>query len=334
MNITMRYNFYHRGIILLLLAMLMTGCATNYSQRGDVQQFIQQMTDKHHFEREELTGLFCAVKRQPKIIQAMEKPREGKTTPWYVYRAVFITPKRIKEGVDFWQENAQTLDTVEKQYGVPAEIIVAIIGVETRYGQNKGSYRAMDALTNLAFDYPRRAKFFQGELEQYLLLTREQDLDPLSVLGSYAGAIGQPQFMPSSCRQYGVDFSGSRQMDLNNNSSDAIASVANYFKKHGWHTGEAVAARATVSGSSYLPLANNSLKPKWTIKELSHYGITPKTELNAQQKGNFMMFDAKEGAEYWIGLHNFYVITRYNSSRYYAMAVYQLAQALAAEKSA
>lgn len=315
-------------IFLLSVSFFITACTTtaNYDRRADVQAFVNQMNTKHGFDHQELRKLFSEAQPMPSIIQAMEKPPEGKKTPWYKYRAIFLTPERTKEGAKFWRENANVLSAVEKKYGVPAQIIVAIIGVETRYGQNKGNYRVWDALTNLAFDYPRRAKFFQGELEQYLLLTRDQGLDPLKMVGSCAGAIGLPQFMPSSYRHYGIDFVGDHQIDLINDPADVIASVANYFKLHGWQTGEPVAVRAKVVGNSYHSFLCKSLKPKWSLQSLGEQGVTPLGETGSQNLATLMLFEGKAETEYWLGFKNFYVITKYNSSRYYAMAVYQLSQ--------
>lgn len=320
--------------VLILTLSFLSGCATtNYSRRADVQGFITKMSNKHGFERLQLCALFSQVHPKPSVIKAMEKAPEGKPTPWYVYRAIFLTPERAREGAQFWQKNEKALSIVEKQYGVPAQVIVAIIGVETRYGQNKGAFRVMDALTNLAFDYPRRAKFFQGELEQYLLLTRDQNLEPLSLVGSCAGAIGLPQFMPSSYRHYGVDFVHNQQINLVDNPADVVASVANYFKANGWRTGEPVALRANVTTKDYTRFLTKKLKPIWRLDELKAQGITLQTE---QMPGNtkvvFMVFEGKNGTEYWLGFNNFYVITRYNSSRYYAMAVYQLSQKILEER--
>jgi len=324
-------------IILAFLSLWLAGCVTttnysNYSQRPDVHEFINKMSEKHDFDREELCELFSNVKYEPQIFKTLEKPHEGKATPWYTYQAIFITPKRAKEGAEFWKANEKTLAKVEKEYGVPAEIIVAIIGVETRYGQNKGSYRVIDALTNLAFDYPRRAEYFRGELEEYLLLSREQNLNPLEPVGSYAGAIGEPQFMPSSYRLYGIDFSGEHHADLCNNNADVIASVANYFKKHGWKTGEPIVIRAHVTGSEYSHFITKRLKPIWSIEELSKHGVTAQKGVSPKTPVVFMLFEGKCGPEYWLGCKNFYAITRYNSSRYYAMAVYQLSQKIAQER--
>lgn len=328
---TMR-NLY--SILLLLGIVLLSGCATtNYGRRADVQCFVAKMCHKHGFEQEELCALFGQVRPQPKIIKAMEKPKEGKATPWYVYRAIFITPERARQGARFWQKHEKVLAEVEKQYGVPAQVIVAILGVETQYGQNKGTYRVMDALTTLAFDCSRRGKYFQDELEQYLLLTRDQNLDPLSLLGSYAGAIGLPQFMPSSYRRYGVDFVHDHQVNLVDNRADVVASVANYFKANGWLTGQPVAVRANVTGDDYYRFLTKKLKPVWTLGELRAHGIVPRYNMTDDNtKVVFMVFEGKAGTEYWLGFKNFYVITRYNSSRYYAMAVYQLSEKILEEK--
>lgn len=329
-------TFLKSSILFISLSFLVTGCATtSYSQRPEVQQFITRMNVKHDFDCQELSEVFSKTRPDPKIMKIMEKPREreGKATPWYTYRAIFLKPERIQEGVAFWKQNAKTLAAVEKRYGVPAQIIVAIIGVETQFGKNKGSFSVMNALTNLAFDYPRRAKFFQDELEQYLLFTREQNLDPFEVFGSYAGAIGLPQFMPSNCRHYAIDFSCENHTDLVNNSADAIASVANYFKGHGWQTGEPVAVQANVSGDAYSRFMTKSLKPRWSLKELSSSGIVPREKVTSEQRlASFMVFEGKSGMQYWLGFKNFYVITRYNSSRYYAMAVYQLSEKILEEK--
>jgi membrane-bound lytic murein transglycosylase B len=326
-------RFYICALILTLS--LLSGCATtNYSRRADVQAFISKMSEKHGFEREQLCTLFSQVHCKPSVIKAMEKAPEGRPTPWYTYRAIFLTPERAREGAQFWQKHEKALSIVEKQYGVPAQVIVAIVGVETRYGQNKGTFRVMDALTNLAFDYPRRAKFFQGELEQYLLLTRDQNLEPLTLKGSCAGAFGLPQFMPSSCRRYGVDFVHDRQINLVDNPADVVASVGNYFKGNGWRTGEPVAVRANVTTKDYARFLTKKLKPVWSLEALKAQGITPQTEVHmpGDTKVVFMVFEGEKGTEYWLGFNNFYVITKYNSSRYYAMAVYQLSQEILKEK--
>lgn len=319
-----RFSIAHI-LTMFLVGVLLTGCATNYANRTQVQQFIQQMADKHQFDKTQLTALFSQIKPNHSIIKAMNKPHES--FPWYRYRPIFVTNKRAHEGAEFWRAHANTLNYAQQHYGVPAPIIVAIIGVETRYGYNEGNKKTLDALATLAFDYPPREHYFQSELEQYLLLTRENSLDPRTVLGSYAGALGLPQFMPSSYRQYAVDYSGKGSSNLFTNADDAIVSVANYFQQHGWQPGAPIAARAWVSGDDYLSLSH-AVKPTYTIAELADNDVHTHMPLAPQELAAFIPLQAYAGPEYWLGLHNFYVITRYNSSAMYAMAVYQLSEGI------
>src|SRR5699024_4420708 len=238
---------------------------------------------------------------------------------------------RIDRGLQFWQENQAALQRAEQTYGVPAEIIVAIIGVETIYGGNTGSYRVIDALSTLAFDYPPRAPFFRQQLKEYLLLTREEQVDPLSLKGSYAGAMGLPQFMPGSFRAYAVDFDGDGRIDIWQNPTDAIGSVANYFIEHGWQPGEQVAVRADVNDPELAAQGISAgLDPSSTVAELAKLGWMPRTALQPQRKVTAFRLDAEHGDEYWLGLANFHAITRYNRSVMYAMAVYELADLLSA----
>lgn len=230
--------------------------------------------------------------------------------------------------MSFWQENNEILKRAEQEFGVPAQVIVAIIGVETRYGSNKGNYRVMDALITLGFDYPPRAKFFRRELKQFFLLVREQKQNPLSLMGSYAGAMGYGQFIPSSYRAYAIDYTNDDFVDIWNNPADAIGSVANYFKLHGWQSGQDVVVRSHIKDGYNKSLLNDGLKPKHTVKQLLAQGFVPVTEL-ADQSANVMYLQGQHGAEFWMGLNNFYVITRYNRSRLYAMAVWQLGQEIA-----
>jgi len=302
------------------------------AQRADVQAFIDEMVDKHGFDADRLTALFEQVQLKQKIIDAITRPAESK--PWHKYRPIFVTQTRIDEGVAFWQENQAVLERAEEIYGVPPEIVVAIIGVETRYGRHKGGYRVMDALATLAFEYPKRSKFFRSELEQYLLLTREENLDPLSIKGSYAGAMGKPQFISSSYRNYAVDFDGDGKRDLWNNTADAIGSVANYFKRHRWQPGAKVTAPAIVGSNHIQVLVKQGYKPHSSLAELRQRGVTPKTKLDPQAKAGLIELKTLAGREYWVGLNNFYVITRYNRSPLYAMAVYQLSQAILSKRNA
>lgn len=320
-----------RPIALLLLSFsLLTGCSTtptNYSERPQVQAFIDEMSTKHNFDKAQLTQLFEHVKPRPQLVKSMQGAKET-STPWYAYRAIFIQPARIQQGVDFWKQNATALNDASQRYGVPPQIIVAIIGVETFYGRHQGKSNTLNALATFAFDYPRRAPYFRGELEQYLLLTRTMSIDPLSVKGSYAGAMGQPQFMPSSYRTYAVDTSNKGYSDLFHNTDDSIYSVANYFKGHGWQTGGLVAMPARVTGTHYENLPPQTNKPELTVAELANYGIHPTQHLPSEHRASVLTLEGSNGVEHWLRFHNFLVITRYNTSPFYAMAVYQLSEAI------
>lgn len=316
-----------------LLACSVTLSAGSYQSSPAVDKFIDEMVSEHKFDKAELKTLFAKAEKKQSIIDAISRPAEKRLT-WGEYRDIFIKPKNIQQGVQFWKDNADVLKKASEQYGVPEEVIVAIIGVETRYGQNKGSYRVLDALSTLAFDYPPRSSFFRGELKSFLLLAREQKQEPTSLIGSYAGAMGYGQFIPSSYRAYAVDFSGDGFTDIWNNSTDAIGSVANYFARHHWRTGEPVTLRAKVSGNVDDSLVNQSLKPYTTVGELKAKGFAPAVTVPEKSVATAMKLEARNGTEYWVGLHNFYVITRYNHSRLYAMAVWQLSQEIAAAHKA
>jgi membrane-bound lytic murein transglycosylase B len=295
-----------------------------------VRAFIQQMATKHGFDDRDLTRLFGQVRLRPDIIAAISHPAEAK--PWYQYRPIFLTRSRVLAGVRFWNRHADALARAERVYGVPASIVVAIIGVETRFGTYSGKYRVMDSLTTLAFDYPKRGPFFRKELEQFLLLTREEHVDPLLVTGSYAGAMGGPQFISSSYRRYAVDFDHDGKRDLWHSYADMIGSVANYFHVHGWAPGQPVARPAQVSGKKYQALVGNDAKPRYTVQQLREHGVRCADSLPNDQKAALIALDGRDGPEYWVGLHNFYVITRYNHSELYAMAVHQLADAIRSQR--
>ena len=321
---------HHMALASLLIMLVMpTIAAANqnyFEDRKDVVDFISEVSKKHGFDKDDLKELFNKIEFKQSIIDAITRPAEGK--PWFQYRPIFVTNTRIKEGVKFWNKNQKILERAEKEYGVPPEIIVAIIGVETRYGRHKGGYRVLDSLATLAFGYPKRAKFFRSELEQYLLLAREENLDPLAVKGSYAGAMGQAQFISSSYRNFAVDFDGDGKRDLWNNTSDAIGSVANYFKRHKWIPGGKVTTPAIVGSNHIQVLVEKGYKPPSTVADLQNRGVTPKIKLNPDELGALIELKKLAGREYWLGLNNFYVITRYNHSPLYAMAVYQLGQAI------
>jgi len=313
----------------LLMGSVMESVAANTDSpvQDEARELIERMVAEHQFDRAELEDLFAQVQRQQAIVDAMNRPAE-KTKTWAEYRAIFMRENRIAGGVSFWQDNAEALRRAEQTYGVPAEYIVAIIGVETLYGKITGNYRVMDALSTLAFYYPRRADFFTRELEQYLLLTREHQQDPLAHKGSYAGAMGYGQFMPSSYRHYAVDFDGDSIPDIWRNTTDAIGSVANYFARHGWQAGAQVVTRARPATDFTHKELNSITKPAHTLAEWRSWGLTPVENLADTLTATGLEMEGEDGLEYWLGFNNFYVITRYNRSPMYALAVHQLAQAL------
>jgi len=312
----------------LLGGMLLQGAAqADYIQYPQTQALMDELVSEQGFSRSDLEGWFAQVEKKQSILDAIARPAE-KTKTWKEYRKIFVTPSRIAKGVDFWRENRQTLERMEAEFGVPAQMVVAIIGVETRYGRHKGNYRVMDALSTLAFDYPRRSPFFTKELKQFLLLAREQGQAPMTLKGSYAGAMGYGQFMPSSYRAYAIDFDGDELIDIWENPVDAIGSVANYFVRHGWKKNAPVVSRVRPEKGYDQSLLNASLKPKYTVAELKQKGFTPLAEYADESMATAMKLQGEHGAEFWLGLNNFYAITRYNHSRLYAMAVYQLSDEL------
>ncbi|MDP1771149.1 MAG: lytic murein transglycosylase B, partial [Methylobacter sp.] len=292
--------------------------------------FIEQMATRHQFDESELNDLFETVEIKQDILKRIASPSEG--LPWYKYRKIFLTDARIDAGVQFWRDNAQALAAAEKQYGVPAEIIVAIIGVETLFGKNTGNHRVIDALSTLGFAYPPRSKFFLSELENFLLLCRDEHINPAEPMGSYAGAMGMPQFMPSSFRTYAVDFDNDHRRDIWHNSSDVIASVANYFAKHHWQAGKAIAVPVTAKYENHEPVLNNDLKPDLSVTELESLNLIISRQIPFDSKVKLLSFEQQQGEELWAALDNFYVITRYNHSPLYAMAVYQLSLSILNKK--
>lgn len=320
-----------RRTLLGLLALGLTAAAAqaDYSQHPEAEAFIARMVSEHGFSAEEVAGVLASAERQQSILDAISRPAE-KTKPWYEYREIFLTERREREGIAFFREHRETLSRAQAETGVPAEVIVAIIGVETYYGRIAGSYDVIDALATLAFDYPKRSPFFTGELEAFFLLAREQGLDPTTLTGSYAGAMGYGQFMPSSYRAYAIDFDGDGLADIWNNAEDAIGSVANYLARHGWEAGEVVVSRAQASTAVPESVFGNGLKPDRSIAELKAAGLSPEQHLDPEANARALRFELEDGEEYWLGLDNFYVITRYNHSAMYAMSVYQLSQRIAA----
>ncbi|HAT7768929.1 TPA: lytic murein transglycosylase B [Legionella pneumophila] len=315
------------GFITLFLLSFSTYSDTAFTKRKDVQSFINMMVKDYHFNRNQLTAVMNQVKLQPQVIESMEKPYEKKS--WDVYRELFLTPKRLKNGIQFWAENQKTLEKVQRRYGVSPEIIIAILGVETSYGERQGEYRVLDTLATLAFNYPKRSPFFTKELKEFFLLCREQHVSPTQYKGSYAGAIGKPQFMPSSYRYYAVDFNINGRRDLVNDNADSIASIANYLHKHGWKLNQGIAQPAKISGWRYKQLRMNPKTANYRYSQLISYGVKPITaSQNHPPRAGVIELVTRKGKEYWIAYPNFFVITRYNSSPQYALAVYLLSQQL------
>lgn len=286
------------------------------------------MVQRHQFERERLRRVFSQVRARPAVIRAISAPITAR--PWHEFRARYVDSARITEGVRFWERNAPTLARASAKFGVPEEIIVATIGMETLYGRHTGTFKVLEALTMLAFQYPPRAELFRSELEEYLLLVREAGLYAASVKGSYAGAMGIPQFLPSSYRRFALDFDGDGKRDLWRTPADAIGSVANYYRAYGWRVGEPVAVLAEVSGSEVDAVMTDGIKPQIKVAELRRRGIIPLAPVDDELEAVLFAVETERGPQYWLGLNNFYVITRYNRSVNYALAVYELARELRA----
>ncbi|KPK12647.1 MAG: hypothetical protein AMJ68_00980 [Acidithiobacillales bacterium SG8_45] len=298
--------------------------AVDISLYPQLQVLISTLQTKHGFTEEHLHQVFEQAEIKQSILDIMNRP--GEARPWHEYRQLFVTVPHANRGSRFWRKYEDVLARAQDKYGVDPAVIVAIIGIESQYGRNPGRIRTIDALTTLGLEYPRRATFFRSELLQFLLLTREQRLDPLNIKGSYAGAIGAAQFIPSSYRRYAVDFDGDGRADLMHSRADAIGSVANYFYEHGWKKGEAVSSQAHVEGSMYSWLANLNTRPVLTLKQLEHYGITAVERRPENLRASLVTLDGDDGPIYRLSHDNFYVITRYNNSRKYAMAVYELGE--------
>lgn len=304
----------------------------DFANNPNAQQFIDKMVNKHGFDRQQLQEILSQAKRLDSVLRLMDnqapttsvKPPSGPNGAWLRYRKKFITPDNVQNGVVFWNQYEDALNRAWQVYGVPPESIVGIIGVETRWGRVMGKTRILDALATLSFNYPRRAEYFSGELETFLLMARDEQDDPLNLKGSFAGAMGYGQFMPSSYKQYAVDFSGDGHINLWD-PVDAIGSVANYFKAHGWVKGDQVAVMA----NGQAPGLPNGFKTKYSISQLAAAGLTPQQPLGNHQQASLLRLDVGTGYQYWYGLPNFYTITRYNHSTHYAMAVWQLGQAVA-----
>jgi membrane-bound lytic murein transglycosylase B len=314
----------------------------SFTQWREVGAFIDDMVARHDYPRAELEGTLSRVRFVDSAIQLMKPAPAGKPKNWAAYRARFVEPVRINAGVSFWNTYAEALQRAEEQFGVPAEIIVGILGVETVYGRNTGNFRVMDAITTLAFAYPdtptrqARMDYFRGELANTLLFARDSGIDPFSLRGSYAGAIGWPQFMPGSIRKYAVDFDGDGKIDLRNSPVDAVGSIANFLLQHGWKRGEPTVFPAKLdpaSGSGWEMFLNQGLEAKFRLDEIRAAGVRPEEEPPADML--LGLVDLQNGAaptEYWLGANNFFAITQYNRSFFYAMSVIELGRAVRAAR--
>jgi len=291
--------------------------------------FIDKMVREHNFDRQQLHDVLAQARRLDWVVRLMDRqapsyqPPSGPNGAWIRYRNKFIAPDNIQHGVQFWNQYQDALDRAWQMYGVPPEIIVGIIGVETRWGRVMGKTRIIDALATLSFAYPRRAEYFSNELETFLLMAREENDDPLELRGSFAGAMGYGQFMPSSFKKYAVDFNGDGHINLWD-PVDAVGSVAHYFSAHGWQKGEAIA----VPANGQAPMLTTGFATRYTLSQLAAAGLSPQVPLNGYQQASLLRFDMGKYYQYWYGLPNFYVITRYNHSNHYAMAVWQLGEAV------
>ena len=300
--------------------------ALEVARYPEIETFIHELSRTDGFSRPALERLFARARLRPEIIQAMERPKEA--LPWYEYRKLFVTDARIEQGVAFWRRHAVLLKRAQHEHGVPPEIVVAILGVETQYGKHRGTWPALDALTTLAFQYPPRAAFFREELKHYLLLTRELKLDPARLQGSYAGALGMPQFIPSSWRHYAIDFDGDRRADLFGSTADIVGSVANFLRVHGWERDAPVSDAAHVEGTLYLWIEKLGVKPSLPLGQFVRHGVSPPQHRDPELPAALIAFEGESGPLLRIGYNNFYVITRYNRSSRYAMAVQELAEQL------
>jgi len=314
----------------LLLSLWAPWSQADYSQHPGASAFIEQLAREQQMAPEQIASWLARAERQDSILEAIARPAE-RTKTWAEYRPIFVQPLRLERGLAFWRVHREALERAEREMGVPAELILAIIGVETHYGRITGSYRVLDALATLAFDYPPRAGFFRKELAQYLILMQELELPPESFKGSYAGAMGYGQFMPSSYRNYAKDFDGDGFADIWNNPVDAIGSVAHYFARHGWRPGAPVALRARaqqLSEAEWDRVWNRIDKPSKPVSHWRERGLEPILPLDKRHLAQPLKLEGVHGTEYWLGFHNFYVITRYNRSHLYAMATYHLSREL------
>jgi membrane-bound lytic murein transglycosylase B len=325
-----------------------SGEFANFSDWQDVSKFIDMMVEQHNFARKDLEAVFKETHYIGSAVQLVKPAPPGQAKNWQAYRARFVEPTRIAAGLAFWNAHAEALAREERDYGVPAEIVVGILGIETLFGRNTGNFRVLDVLTTLAFAYPdtpnraARMDYFRSELENALLFARESDIDPFTLRGSYAGAIGYPQFMPGNIRKYAVDYDGNGKIDLRNSADDAIGSIGNFLVQHGWHRGEPAVFAASVTTpvdntqtNAWPSYIGQGLEAKFTLTELKAAGVKPQVEPPTDmQFGLVDLQNGTEPTEYWLGAPNFFAITQYNRSYFYAMSVVDLGRAVHSARDA
>lgn len=317
--------------LLCCLSLLGYSLASVAADSPLIDNFTEEMVAKHGFNRAQLQQWFAQAKILNTVLKlTAPSTKKGKPRPWYLYRKNFVTQLHIDAGTEFWEEHAEALQRAERTYGVPASIILAILGVETIYGRQMGNFRIMDVLTTLGFYHPTRSEYFRTELEHLLLLSRDAKINPFEIRSSYAGAMGMSQFMPSSYRQYAVDFDGDGKINLWNNADDAIGSVANYFHQFGWQPGQTIIAPTAVRPEAIETLVALDVKPERNLRELREMGVLYNGNETDDTLGTIVELEFEQGMSYWLAFQNFYVITRYNHSKRYAMSVYELAQKISA----
>jgi membrane-bound lytic murein transglycosylase B len=318
------------AIVALLAGLAAPAQALELAEYPELRTFIGEVAARHGFDAIELTRWFADVNLKTDVVAAMERPREA--LPYHEYRKGFLTPLHVKRGLDHWRQHAAALERARDRYGVPPEIVLGILGVETQYGRNNGKYRVLDALTTLMLLYPPRAEFFRRELEEFLVLARQLKLKPLDVKGSYAGAVGIAQFIPSSYRRYAVDHDGDGRADLLKSHADAIGSIASFLKVHGWQASEPVVTEARLEGTYYFWVEKLGVKPALNLRDLVGYGIFPSQPVDTEKRAALIELEGEDGPYYRLGFDNFYAITRYNRSKRYAMAVTELAELLRTQR--
>ena len=315
--------------IFIFLSIIFSSVSHSHNvERENIRVFINTMVNKHGFNEEYLVDVLKKAESKESILEAISRPAE-RTLTWNQYRDIFIKKERINAGVDFWVDHKDILEKISDKTGVDIEIMLGIIGVETYFGRITGGYRVIDALSTLAFDYPKRSPFFTRELESFLLIVREEEMDPFNATGSYAGAMGSPQFMPSSYRAYAIDSDGDGKRDIWNNWEDVIGSVANYLVVHGWQKGNQIIVPALLAEDSEEIEIKNGLKATESIESLLSKGVIFKTIMNGDHPAELLKLEQKNYSDYWVAMHNFFVITKYNHSIMYGLAVHQLGQDIA-----